>query len=103
MNASLILGCHGARRYGFCLCKGISNPIIHLSKLGKYKEETIEYLDTTHKLFDRVITDLNQINSIIRFIHENRQMPDHINNLIYDFLALHKTCGFYMYIESGDL
>ena len=99
MQAQLILGCHGARRYGFSLCRGVANPILDLRKLGANKEEVLAYLDDHCKLFDSLAEDRNLVNSIVHYVASNKLIVPHIETVMYDFMAIHKQCGIYAFIE----
>lgn len=103
MNAHLILGCHGMRKYGFSLCKGVENVILDLSKIKDNKEEIYSYLDDHCKLFDAVSNDRNTINSAFQFLTSHKVFPKHIEDQIYDFFHLHKKCGHYMFLEPTDV
>lgn len=102
MKAQLILGCHGARRYGFSLCRGVSNPIVDLRKLGDDKEKILTYLDDHCKLFDTVAEDKNMVHAVINFVDQHKLTPKHVMDTIYEFVAQHKNCGLYCFIEPTE-
>ena len=99
MKARLVLGCHGRMQFGFTMCAGTINEIYNLSNLPEGKEAIYEYLDGHCKLFDKVTQDVNKINSIIQYLARQGVLPPHVEQNIYDYIAMHKKCGFYMYIE----
>lgn len=99
MNAELILGCHGARRFGFNICRGVSNTILDLRKI-KDREAVIEHLDNHYKLFEAIIEDRNQVYNLINYIETEKLVPKHTADLLYEFLAMHKGCGHYALIET---
>lgn len=102
MKAQLVLGCHGARRYGFSLCRGVANPILDLRKLGSSEEEVVAYLDNHCKLFDSVAEDRNMVNAIINFVDQRKLIAKHTLDVIYEFSAQHKNCGMYCFIEPAE-
>ena len=101
MNANLILGCHGNRRFGFSVCRGSKNILLELNRLGSNTEEVLEHLDNHYKLFDSVITELNKVNNIVQYIIRQELVPSHIQKLLYEYLGMHRPCGFYVYIETN--
>lgn len=102
MKAQLILGCHGARRYGFSLCRGVANPILDLRKSANNREEIMAYLDDHCKLFDHVAEDRNMVNAIIYFVDQHKLIPKHMLDMVYEFVAQHKNCGLYCFIEPVE-
>lgn len=99
MKARLILGCHGHRRFGFSVCRGSKNVLIELDKLGDRAEEVLEYLDNHCKLFEEVVIDLNRINNIVQYVIRQDLVPPHMQKLLYQYLGMHKPCGFYAFVE----
>jgi len=99
MKAQLILGCHGHRRYGFSMCKGTKNSILELDKLGSDSEEILEYFDRHCKLFEKVVAEPNAVNNTIQYIIKMELVPVHMRKILYEFVAMHKACGLYLYVE----
>lgn len=99
MKAVLVLGCHGRKLYGLSMCEGTSNGICDLRKIPDNHEEIYSYLDNHCKLFDRIITDLNKIGNVISFLSTHGVLSHHKTEALWDYIAMHKKCGLYMYIE----
>lgn len=99
MNAQLVLGCHGRKLYGLTICEGTSNPILDLRKIPETNEIVFNYLDNHCKLFDRIATDQNKISNVINFLSQQGYLHKHIVDALYDYIAIHRKCGLYMYIE----
>lgn len=99
MKATLVLGCHGRKLYGLSMCEGTSNVILDLRKIPDHHEEVYDYLDSHCKLFDRIATDLNKIGNVITYLSKQNVIPKHQSEAIWDYIAMHKKCGLYMYIE----
>jgi len=99
MKALLVLGCHGRKLYGLTMCSGASNPVLDLRKISEKHEDIYNYLDAHCKLFDRIITDLNKIGNVISFLNQNGALQKHTCDAMWDYIAMHKKCGLYMYIE----
>jgi len=100
MDAQLVLGCHGARRYGFSLCRGVSNVVVDLRKLGNQEQEALDYFDGHCKLFDTVQEDRNLVLSVLNYIEQKELAPKHIRDMMYEFVKLHQQCGLYCFIET---
>ena len=99
MDAWIVLGCHGHRWYGLSLCRGTSNQIADLSRLGPDHEEIMNHLDNHYKIFDKVIEDLNVIGNAINYLNKYRLIPDHLMKIIHSYIAMHKHCGLYMFVD----
>lgn len=99
MNAQIVLGCNGYRRFGISMCRGTTNAIADLRKLGSDSEEILSYLDGHCKLFDRVNEDLNQINNIIQFLTRHEALSKHLEPVLQDYIAFHRGCGLYMFVD----
>lgn len=99
MKARLMLGCHGRMQYGYIMCAGTINMVLDFSNLPSDKEVIFEYLDNHCKLFDKVTNDTNKVNNIIQYLSRQGLLPAHVEQNIYEYISMHKKCGFYMYIE----
>lgn len=99
MKAVIVLGCHGRKSYGITMCDGTSNPIVDLRKVADSNESIYEYLDNHCKLFDRIATDINKIGNIVAFLVKEGVIQKHHESVIYDYIAMHKKCGLFMYVE----
>lgn len=99
MKACLVLGCHGRKLYTLTMCEGTSNIILDLRKVSEENEVVYTYLDNHCKLFDRIATDQNKINNVINFLAGQGLIPKHKVDALYDYIAMHRRCGLYMYIE----
>lgn len=99
MDAHIVLGCHGQRRFGLSMCRGTTNEIVDLRKLGTDYEEIINHLDKHYKLFDKVIEDLNQVGNLISFLGQFKIVPEHILKFLHTYIATHRGCGVYIYVE----
>ena len=99
MDAAVILGCHGHKIYGLTMCEGTQNIIVDLRNISDSYEEVYGYLDAHCKLFDRIITDLNKIGNTISWLQQKGAIPKHTVEAIWDYIAMHKKCGMYMYIQ----
>lgn len=99
MKANIILGCHGRKLYGLTMCEGSSNIIIDLRKISDDKEDVYNYLDKHSKLFDRIATDQNKISNVINYLSEQGFITNHYKESLYDYIAMHRRCGLFMYIE----
>ena len=71
-----------------------------LRKLGRNEEEVMKYLDNHCKLMDKMVEDRNLIHNIVNYVETNKLVPKHMADVLYEFLAAHKSCGFYAFIES---
>ena len=101
MQARLILGCHGHRRYGFSMCKGTKNCVLELDKLGSDTDEILDYLEHHCKLFEKVVSESNAVNNTMQYVIRRELVPEHIKKLIYEYITMHKTCGLYLYVEPN--
>lgn len=99
MNAHLVLGCNGYRRFGISMCRGTTNQIVDLRKLGPDSEEILAHLDNHFKLFDKVNEELNQINNIIGFLNRYGVVNRHLDPVLRDYITMHRGCGLYMFID----
>lgn len=99
MKARLVLGCHGRLQYGFLMCSGTTNTVLDFSDLKTTNAVIFEYLDNHCKLFDKVTNDTNKVLSIIQYLSRQKMLTPHVEQNIYDYIAMHKKCGFYMFIE----
>lgn len=99
MKAALVLGCHGRKLYGLTMCDGTSNIVLDLRKVPEDKEDIYDYLDKHCKLFDKIATDQNKIGSVISFLSQHNFLSKHMTEAMYDYIAMHRKCGLYMYIE----
>jgi hypothetical protein len=99
MKACIILGCHGRKLYGLTMCDGTSNIILDLQKVPDDKEDIYSYLDNHCKLFDRIATDQNKINNVINFLSQSGYLTKHMKDALYDYIAMHRRCGLFMYVE----
>lgn len=99
MKARIVLGCHGRKIYGLTLCEGVSNYILDLRKVPDDMEEIYGYLDNHCKLFDKIATDQNKIGNVISFLVSKNILPKHGQEAILDFIAMHRKCGLFMFIE----
>ena len=99
MDAFIVLGCHGSRRYGLSMCHGITNPIADLRKLGDESDYILEYLEKHYKIFDKVVENLNEISNIFHFLVKHGIITKHLEGTIYDYIAMHKGCGLYMFVD----
>lgn len=99
MDAWIVLGCHGYRWYGMSMCKGTTNQIADLAKLGQENEEILSYLDAHCKLFDRVVDDLNVIGNVVNFLNRYGIIQDHLVKVIHGYISMHKHCGLYMFVD----
>lgn len=99
MNAYLIIGCHGRKVYGFTMCESVSNILLDLKSVPDSREDIYSILDKHYKIFDVILTDQNKIGNLISFLHSNKIIPNHIQQTLYDFIALHRKCGLFVYIK----
>jgi hypothetical protein len=99
MKACVVLGCHGRKLYGLTMCDGSANNILDLRKVLDDREEVYAYLDKHCKLFDKIATDQNKIGNVISFLSQQKCLNKHMTDAIYDYIAMHRRCGLYMYIE----
>lgn len=102
MHGSLMLGCHGCRKFGFSICKGTKNSVLDLSKLGSDTNDILKQLDLHFKVFEQVVQDNNSVNALIEYIIKNDLIPEHLKKIIYDYRVMHKPCGLYFYIETDS-
>lgn len=94
-----MLGCHGRMQYGYIMCAGTLNTVLDFSDLPTDKDVIFEYLDSHCKLFDKVTNDTNKVNNIIQYLARQNVLKPHVEQNIYEYIGMHKKCGFYMYIE----
>ena len=95
-----MLGCNGCRKFGFSMCKGTKSVLLDLSKLGRSPDEILKQLDEHYKIFEKVIDEPNAANNLIYFVTKNDLIPEHIKKIVYDYQAMHKICGLYLYVET---
>jgi len=103
MKASVNLACHGHKLCGITMCPGVCNRIADLRKVNADKEFVIDYLNNHCKIFDRRAAELNKINNIVNLLAREGLIIPQVEETIYDFFAMHKKCGFYMYIDPLDI
>lgn len=97
-----MLGCHGRMQYSYTMCSGTLNIVLDFSDIPEDKEVIFEYLDGHCKLFDKVTNDANKIGNVIQYLSRQSVLKPHVEQNIYEYIAMHKKCGFYMYIEPVD-
>lgn len=85
------------------MCRGTTNTIADLRKLGQDTEDIMSYLDDHCKVFDKVIEDRNEINNIVQFLARYDVIPKHLNEVLKDYMALHRGCGLYMFVDPVDV
>lgn len=99
MKAFLNLACHGHKICGMTMCPGISNRVADLRRVGPEKEFVIDYLNNHGKIFDQRATELNKINNMLGLLAREGIIVGPIEKTIHDFYAMHRKCGFYLYID----
>lgn len=105
MNACLIIGCNGRKLYGITMCEGTKNLLIDLRLVPSSDTEFYDYLTHMKLVNGNVVTDLNKISNIIRYIYEYRLIPQHAFESFHDYIAMHRKCGMYLFIQpipNGD-
>ena len=103
MKAFINLGCHGHKLCGVTMCPGVNNRIADLRRLKADQQDyVIDYLDQHCSLFDQRASDLNKINNIINFLAREGVIIKQVEETVYDFFAMHRKCGFFMYIDPMD-
>ena len=104
MKAFVNLGCNGRKQHGLTMCVGTNNRIADLRRLKRTPEgdKIIEYFEKHYKLFDSHTSDLNKVGNVINLLEgEGIIIPQHVKT-IYDYIAMHKKCGLYLYIDPLD-
>lgn len=99
MKAFLNLACHGHKHCGLTMCEGIDNRIADLRRVSGSKEFIIDFLDKHCNLFDQRASDLNKINNIVNMLAREGVIVGQVEKTIYDFFAMHRKCGFYLYVD----
>jgi hypothetical protein len=102
MKAFINLGCHGRKVCGLTMCPGTNNRIADLRRLKADQDHVVDYLDQHCHLFDRMAVDLNKINNIVNLLAREGIIIKQIEQTLYDFFAMHRKCGFYMYVDPMD-
>lgn len=102
MSTHLILGCHGWKNFGFTMCRGTQNEILNLDQLGDQTELVLEYLDKHCKLYDSVSNDHNKVLNAVHFVLKFQFIPEHMKKQIYEYIAMHKHCGCYLFIKEQN-
>lgn len=86
------------------MCVGTNNRIADLRRLRRTAEgdKIIDYLEKHYKLFEAHATDLNKIGNIVNLLErEGIIIPQRVK-VIYDYIAMHKKCGLYLYVDPLD-
>jgi hypothetical protein len=85
------------------MCTGTNNRVADLRRIKADRQEyVLDYLEHHCKLFDQRASDLNKISNILNFLARESVIIKQIEETIYDFFAMHKKCGFYLYIDPMD-
>ena len=84
------------------MCPGTNNRIADLRRLRTDQNHVIEYLDKHCKLFDQRAADLNKISNIIGLLAREGIILKQVEETVYDLFAMHRKCGFYLYIDPMD-
>lgn len=100
MTTNLILGCHGWKNFGLTMCRGTSNELLDLDKLGTETETILGYLDAHCHLYDKVVDDHNKVVNIVQYLIKQDLIVDHLRKQIYEYLSMHKYCRCYMFIRA---
>lgn len=102
MKAFLNLGCHGHKMCGITMCPGVNNRIADLRRIKADQDHIIDYLDKHCRIFDQRASDLNKINNIVNYLAREGIIIKQAEETIYDFFAMHRKCGFYLYVDPMD-
>lgn len=100
MEIILTLGCWGSKSGDFCLCSGIENEILNLTKNTDLNKDICDYLDKNFKIFDRPL--YNNVHTAIwniqeKFSNSNKNIfDDNYFKLLENFCVLHAKCGLYI-------
>jgi len=81
------------------MCKGTKNSILDLDKLGSDSNDILDHFDKHCKLFDKVVVEPNAVNNTIQYVIRQDLIPEHIKKIMYEYIAMHKPCGLYLYVE----
>jgi hypothetical protein len=84
------------------MCPGTNNRVADLRRLKSDQDHVIDYLDQHCKLFDQRAGDLNKISNIVNLLGREGVIIKPVEETIYDFIAMHRKCGFYMYVDPMD-
>lgn len=102
MKAFVNIGCNGRMQKGLIMCPGTLNKVADLRRVTVEQEHIIDYLEKHYKLFDAHAVDLNKIGNIINLLAREGIIISQKEEALYDYLAMHKKCGLYLYIDPLD-
>lgn len=101
MKAFINIGCHGRKNAGLTICPGITERLFDL-RLIVDKRPVLDYLASHIKLFDQVAVDHNKINNTVQFFVAQKCVSRQRELAIQEFLAVHRKCNIYMYVDPLD-
>ena len=84
------------------MCSGTNNRLADLRRIKAGQDHIIDYLDQHCKLFDERTSDLNKINNIVNLLVREGIIIKQVEETIYDLFAMHRKCGFYLYVDPLD-
>lgn len=84
------------------MCAGTHNRVADLRRLKSDQGYVIDYLEKHCELFDQPATSLNKIGNIISYLAKEGIIIKPTEEALYDLFAMHKRCGFYMYVDPLD-
>ena len=102
MKAFVNIGCNGRMQKGIVMCPGTTNRVADLRRVATDQEHVIDYLEKHYKLFDAHSVDLNTIGNIMNLLGREGIIIKQKEEALYDYLAMHKKCGVYLYIDPLD-
>lgn len=84
------------------MCPGVNNRIADLRRIKADQDYVVEYLDKHCRLFDQRALELNKINNVVNYLSREGIVIKQTEETIYDFFAMHRKCGLYLYIDPMD-
>lgn len=96
------MGCKGREEYGIELCAGTSCELLDLRRVPKDDLDFHFYVGKMMQLYTKPATDHNRVMNIINYLRKTEYLDKAVNDVLGEYIALHKKCGIYLYVRKNE-